>query len=86
MLNDDTTRSMTRTVVNYRRGLFCPAELWGQVLGRLAIEDAEALLDRLPLEAQDVLRGAYRERPLSLRSSESYGEVRRVVEEWCQRG
>ena len=83
---DDTIRRITRSAVNYRRGIFCPAELWGQVLGVLTVADAEALLDKLPSEAQDVLRDAYRERPLSLRSGSGYAEVRPVVEDWCRRG
>jgi hypothetical protein len=79
-------RSITRSAVHYRRGCFCPAEHWGQVLGRLTVEEAVALLDKLPPEAQDVLRGAYRERPLSLQFGSGYDGVGRVVEGWCRRG
>ncbi len=71
-------------VITEARLLGDAGELWGQVLEQLATEDAETLLDKLPPEAQDVLRGAYHERPL-LRSGGGYGEIRRVVEEWCRR-
>jgi hypothetical protein len=86
MLYDDIIRGITPSAANYTRGLFCPAELWEQVLEHLAVVEAETLLDNLPPEAQIVLRDAYRERPLSLQSGSGYGEIRRVVEEWCRRG
>jgi hypothetical protein len=85
MLDEDTIRGITRSAVNYRRGCFCPAELWSQVLGRLTVEDAETILGRLPPEARSVLRDAYHERPWSLRDAPGHGEVPLVVEEWCQR-
>lgn len=86
MLDDDAIRSIARSAGNYRRGLFCPSELWGQVLGCLTTEDVEDLLDRLPPDARDLLRGAYHERPSSLQLLSGHGVVRRVVEEWCRRG
>ena len=86
MLCDTAIRGITRSAVNYSRGLFCPAELWSQVLARLTAEDAEAVLDGLPREAQEVLRGAYRARPWSLQSGSGYDEARRAIEDWCLRG
>jgi hypothetical protein len=86
MLDHNTIRSITRSAVNYNRGIFCPAELWGQVLGLLTVEDAGAVLDKIPPEAQNVLRSAYRERPSSLQSGSGYSKVRHVVEDWYRRG
>lgn len=84
MSRNDAIRDITRSATDYSRGIFCPAELWLQVLGLLTAEDARAVLDSLPHGAQEVLRGAYRERPWSLRSGSGYDEARRVVEDWCR--
>jgi hypothetical protein len=86
MLHDDAIRGITRSAAHYDRGLFCPAELWLQVLGRLTVDDAGAVLDGLPRKAQAVLRGAYHKRPGSLRSGSGYDEARRTVEDWCLGG
>jgi hypothetical protein len=48
MRDSDVIRGLSRSVANYRRGLFCPAELWAQVTGLLAGHDATRLLGELP--------------------------------------
>ena len=85
MLDSDVIRGLARSAANYRGGLFCPAELWTQVTDLLAGHDAVRLLGELPPELQDVLRQAYRDRPLSLRSGPAEGEVHRDVERRCRR-
>jgi hypothetical protein len=69
---DVAIRGITRSAIHYSRGLFCPAELWWQVLERLTAEGARTVLEGLPGEAQEVLRRAYRERPWSLQSGPGY--------------
>jgi hypothetical protein len=85
MPDGDVIRGLARSAANYRRGLFCPAELWAQVADLLAGHVAARLLGELPPELQDVLRGAYRDRPWSLRSGAGEDEVARDVERWCGR-
>jgi hypothetical protein len=77
-------RGLARGAANYRGGLFCPAELWEQVIGLLVGHDALRLLGELPPELQDVLRQAYRGRPLSLRSGPAEDQVYRCIESWCR--
>jgi hypothetical protein len=85
MRDSDVIRGLARSVANYRRGLFCPAELWAQVTGLLAGHDATRLLGELPLGLQAELRHAYRDRPRSLQTGPSEDEVYRRVEHWCLR-
>jgi hypothetical protein len=85
MCDSDVIHGLARSVANYRRGLFCPAELWAEVTALLAGYDATRLLGELPLELQDELRHAYRDRPLSLQSGPSEDEVYRRVERRCLR-
>jgi hypothetical protein len=85
MRDRDVIRGLARSVANYRRGLFCPAELWAQVTGVLAGHDATRLLGELPLGLQAELRHAYRDRPRSLQAGPSQDEVYRSVERWCLR-
>jgi hypothetical protein len=74
-----------RTVTQYRHGIFCPAEMWLQVAGRLTTRNVATILDGLPVDLQVVLRGAYAERPWSLRSGARDHEVRLEVARWCAR-
>ena len=60
-----------------------PAELWNQVTGRLAPDDAGRVLDGLPEDLRSISRTAYAERPGSLRSETHDDPVRRAVECWC---
>jgi hypothetical protein len=84
MPDGDVISGLARSAANYRSGLFCPAELWSQVTGLLAGHDADRLLAELPPELQEVLRGAYRDRPASLRSGPAEVETCRRVERWCR--
>ena len=85
MLDGDLITGLIRIATNYRRGVFCPAELWVQVVHCIADHDAESSLVRLPRESQEILRDAYRERPRALRSESVDDGVRQVVERWCLR-
>jgi hypothetical protein len=84
MLDGDVIRGLARSAANYQRGLFCPAELWAQVTWLLAGHDAARLLAELPTRLQDVLRGAYRDRPLSLQPGPAEDEIAHRVERWCR--
>jgi hypothetical protein len=84
MFDGDVINGLARIAANYRGGLFCPAELWSQVTVLLAGHDAERLLAELPPELQEVLRGAYRDRPASLRSGPDEDETCRSVERWSR--
>jgi hypothetical protein len=85
MLDADVISGLARSAVNYRSGIFCPAELWSQITGLLVgHDDADRLLAELPPELQEVLRGAYRDRPASLRSGQTAVEACRRVERWCR--
>ncbi len=84
MLDANVLSGLVRSAMNYRSGLFCPAELWSQITGLLAGHDAGRLLAELPPELQEVLRGAYRDRPASLRSGPAEVETCRHVECWCR--
>lgn len=47
----------------YDRGVFCPGELWGQVVRVLTPESAAGVLDSLPVETQRLLRAVFKDRP-----------------------
>lgn len=83
MSDGDIISGLARCAADFSRGLYCPAELWGQVVRRLAGRDVESLLGSLPAESKEILRTAYRERPLSLRSESADDETHRKVERWC---
>jgi hypothetical protein len=85
MTDSDVIRGLVRIATNYRRGLFCPAELWAQVTRLLAGHDATRLLGELPVELQDELRQTYRDRPWSLQTEPSEDEIKCRVERWCLR-
>ena len=84
MLDADVITGLVRSVTNYRRGIFCPAELWHQLAGRLAGRDARALLSALPADLQGMLRGCYRERALSLQTLASDDSLFQEIERWCR--
>ena len=88
MADDEALRLLARSATLYRRGIFCPAELWWQITDRLREGDVERLLDELPADLRDVLRGAYRDRPLSFQTGAGEGgdDVHARVEAWCRRG
>jgi hypothetical protein len=84
MLDPDVISELARSATNYRRGLFCPAELWDQLALRLEGRDTPRLLASLPVDLQEVLRDCYRERALSLQSKALDDEVYRGIEHWCR--
>jgi hypothetical protein len=84
MLDPEVIIGLARSARNYRRGLFCPAELWHQFALRLVGLDTAQLLAALPADLQEVLRDCYRERALSLQSKAIDDEVYRGIERWCR--
>jgi hypothetical protein len=71
-------------VSNYRRGMYCPVELWNALIDRLEPGDVVVVLDGLTDELQRVLREVYLERPWSLRETFKDSDVRREIERWCK--
>jgi hypothetical protein len=85
MTDGPALQGIARAATLYRRGIFCPAVLWGQVTDRLAVDGAGRFLDAPPPDLQLVLREAYRDRPHSLRTGDYDESVCREVEDWCER-
>jgi hypothetical protein len=84
MPDPDGLSGLARGAINYRRGIFCPAELWCQVADRLASRNAGTLLSALPPDLQGVLRECYRERALSLQYLARDDALFQEIERWCR--
>ena len=81
----DALSDLARSMTNYRRGIFCPAELWSQLAHHLTGRDVPELLSALPADLQEILRGCYRERPLTLQAMSRDDELFGEIERWCQK-
>jgi hypothetical protein len=84
MQDDAVLGQVTHSVTMFRKGIFCPAELWNQLTLLLTVATAESILNQLPADLQTVLRDTYYDRPWSIQSDWLDSPVRAVIERWCQ--
>jgi hypothetical protein len=75
-----------RALVNYRRGMFCPAEFWNIVSDAIAESgDAEAV-QKLPDSLRSQVVAAFNGYPVSLNSDAEPCDVRKQLFDWFQEG
>ncbi len=64
----------------YHHGIFCPAEMWFQVVRVLTPESAAGILDSLPAETQRQLRAVFEDRPSLPEDTEFASSVAALLE------
>jgi hypothetical protein len=84
MVDSGDAKIIGRVATLYYRGIICPAEMWNQITDRVTTRDAVTILDEMPLDIQEILRSAYRDRPLSLCLDTHDDDARREIERWCR--
>ena len=78
----DAHRAIIQAIAQFRRGIFCPAELWSRVIDVVADSCTTQLLDDLPTDLEQVLCAAYYDRTGSLEVGHK-AEIRRKIVAWC---